>query len=631
MAKEDYNYNGKIINSILCDYGNVNPHFTAEKHYSHVVDYMRYFLAINELVKPENSQHLNNYIQNIVSNADISTKLDDLLDRHFDSTQIANNLRGIMSVCPDIINEIKGYASNIDVNTYLHEAGFSKEQVPAHFYEDLKIVAVFDQAFPVQDKESLTDRLAKLKTIRTKNPLTEYSRDEMARFAGSLLANGEFSNPAYPQNNASSLISNEKVAFVVTDFKNQLCSMLSNYSQTHETLSRGDKAVQFNLLKSNQYRVLSPSGKLMRLSEDTEFSPDGKKTWRVEKDVNNNLIMSSIEKFPVSNIKKNEQGTFHISEPNGNGANISVPEYRGGRVELGDKIFIEGHNKDAILELDENNNFVAVNKENSFTILTGSQVNPEYWAKRGTRGEFSVYGANGLVGHFTTNMTERRKKGVKGKAFHLCQLDSDHSNIIINIDGKQQSVALKEKQKEYQLLIYKDIERKGFTCHFNIKVAGDKEKSGIKGILYPAKGNQPIKFTEKGPDDNYYNTASFFPSRGGSVKGVLRDLHDAMYMAALARKPKELEEQIKTKSAELAEMGRNLEKAGLDPELDQDYCEIEDTIVDLKNELDEYNRTYTKERLKDLNNQTWQSSDIYVLKDAEFLLGKRENSYQRTY
>lgn len=628
MSNKDYKYNGKIINSILCEYGNVNSLFSAEKHYSNAVDYMKYFLVINELTKDENNHQFEKYIHNLVSSVGNNATLDEILDSHFNASNISRTLSFIGSSCPEIIDVIKSGMDSLD---YPNVEG--SDRFPQHFIQDVKAANYFDYIFPDQEREDIRLRLEKILNIKTKEPLSEYNRDEMARFASPLLVRGEYPNPAFPKNNASSLIENEKVVYVVTAFKNKLCSALSNYSPSHENLSRGDKSVLFNLLKSDKYRVVSPKGNIMYLQDGEEFSTDGKRNWRVVSDANNNLRMFAIQKFDVSNIKKDDSGSYKIENSNSDGIMVSVPEYKGGRIEIGDEVFIEGMDRSAYIELSEDGNIQAVTRDNEFTILTGSSVNSQLWAKRGNRGEFSIYkeNGNGLVGHFTTNMTEKRKQGKNGKSFHLCQLDKEHSNLIVNINGKQESVSLKEKEKEYQLLIYKEIERQGFVCHFNLKTPDNKDMSGIKGVIYPAKGNQPIKFTEKGPDGVYYNTASFFKSNGNSVKGVIRDINDAMYMAELSRKPKELQDLIKEKTEKLTAMSKELQKAGLDPDEDQDYCDLEDQIIDIKGELDQHNRVYTKEKLKELNNQTWQAQHIYVLRDADFLIGKKENSYQRGY
>lgn len=392
---------------------------------------------------------------------------------------------------------------------------------------------------------------------------------------------------------------------------------------------------------SVEYEVVSPTGTVMNLSDGQEFSMDGKSLWRVKLDLNKNLRMSMITKHGIANnLVQKEQGVFEIQgrAPNlpNDPRSIHVPQYKDNLVHIGDRVFVGGTNVKSIyhLEMGESGVPVAVNESKTFTILTGENVNVNLWAK-GSRGEYSVYGSDGLVGHFTTNMTEKRKAGKNGMPFNMCEPDKEHGNIVINMGGNVESVSLKCKEMEYQLLIYKDIVKKGFLCHFNVKKPGDKNnnKNGVEGILYPAVGNQPIKFVEKASDGEYYNTASFFPKSEKSVTGVLRDINDAMYMANLSRTPKRLMETIKQKEAEMEEIGKDFKLLEIDPLEDQDYSRLQIEIKVAKGQIQEHNDTYTKEQLKDLNNQTWGKSNYYVIWDAQALVRKNEptNTYNSGY
>jgi hypothetical protein len=384
------------------------------------------------------------------------------------------------------------------------------------------------------------------------------------------------------------------------------------------------------------YLITSPTGTEMTLIDGQEVVLNGNKLWRMEVDPNKNIIMTNIVKSNISNLSRQDDGSFLINTPTSNdGLNVYLPEYKNSIAHIGEEILVQGTDRTYHLEMGDNNEPVAVAKGNTFTVITGNNVNAELWAKGG-RGEFSVYGASGLVGHFTTNMTPTREKGKNGVPYHICEVDKEHNNLVVNMGGNEVSVPLKVKELEYQIMIYKDIVKRGFLCHFNVIKPGDKSnnnKNGIEGILYPAKDNQPIKFVEKAADGEYYNTASFFPASEKSATGVLRDINDAMYMANLSRKPKKITESIKEKGLRIREIEGEFKLLEINPLEDQEYTSLLDEVKVLNQELSDFNSYYTKDKLKELNTQTWSNSNHYVLWKAESLVKTKEsaNNYNSGY
>lgn len=639
MSQTDYKYNGKIVNTVRADYGNVNPNFTAEKHYPHIVNYMKYFILLNEMNKPENKVLFDKYVQSLASTLSQGVSINDAIDNHFKSTKLPEVISSIVKVIPEIASSIKERTASFDSREIIVDAGFDIENISQHFIDDVQSTMLFDEIFPggkYTKRDHIIERLSHASSFVQQDSLENLSRANLAKIVGSVLATGEMSNTANPKNHAESLIKNENISYVITEFKNNLCSSLSRYNENREPLSRDDKKILSQLLKSDLYTILSPTGVLKRLTVGSEFTTDGKTNWRIKQDINNNLRIAAVTKQPIHNLAKNNDGTYKVLEipENSEGINVTIPQ--SGDLAVGEKVLLNDKPEKHILELDENSNPIAVFEDREFTILTGCSVNPTLWAKRGSRGEFAVYNEDksGLVGHFTTNMTENRRNGKKGKFFSECQLDKEHSNVVINISGSQQSVAIKEKECEYQLSIYKDIERKGFVSYFNVLIPGKKQeeqKSGIKGILYPSVGKQPARFTQKAADGQYYNTASFFTSKGNSMTGVLRDLNDAIYMANLSRKPDQLKQKIADTAKELKELKAELRSAGIDPSDDEQCFLLQKKIRSTEAELAQFNETYTDEEKKRLNDETWQKSDIYHVEGAEFLLKKDNKEYVPSY
>ena len=81
-------------------------------------------------------------------------------------------------------------------------------------------------------------------------------------------------------------------------------------------------------------------------------------------------------------------------------------------------------------------------------------------------------------------------------------------------------IPVASKEYELLLLVQQEAEKGGFRAYMNYKEPGSSRnmRDGIRGVYIKAKGKEPAKFCEVGPDGETYPTAVFWSTRGRKPK-----------------------------------------------------------------------------------------------------------------
>lgn len=397
---------------------------------------------------------------------------------------------------------------------------------------------------------------------------------------------------------------------------------------SHHDLGSVNTSWKAKRMEDGSYEVTNKNGEIRVFQDGEEFDVPApqvsgivkSKTYRCSVDENRNLKFSQILKKPLHDVQNLGDGRYQFRIGN----NEFIMEE--GQSLVGEAV----PSRTWILESDSNNAAILVSKENEFTVMVGENVMQGYYAKASKNHTYVVYGPNGKFGTF--------KKNSDGVTTQPAVIDNEQGKLVIKHEGVDVMIPIRYKAFERNLLVLNQKDGKGFKCFFNFKTPGTKSSGldGIPGIFYPAEGNQPAKFMEKGEGGELYNTASFFKGNTpDTVNGVTRSTEEAKEALQRYRDSKQIgkfKQDIEILTSEIKEIWNDLSAIDVDPHDDQEYCEKLAVLTELKNKVE----SLTPEALKLFNNQSWGKPDSFRVQDGKELFGlTQQNSYKnsnsRTY